>query len=278
MSGGGLLGPLIHQSGGTMNKSRYLYLSFAAAAAFGLAACAPAGQPDAQSQTPKNSGTASQGSGSPAGSAPATSPGGSASPEATAGQGATPGQGVTPAPTATASDLPVALKNFTFPDGHISFSYPAEWTVRVEQAPHLPDTDAANALEAVLSDATGNEVASITSGTYGDGAEGPVMRTVLDQAAVPGLADNKAGPVSFGFAFDSFADHPHFHMGLRRSQEFTSGTTSSGSPQVAFPNGAAAATVIFGEPAFPSIDAAKAWMNTEQYRQLKALLLSVTYK
>lgn len=148
----------------------------------------------------------------------------------------------------------------------------------MEQAPHLPGTNAENALEAVLSEATGNEVASITSGTYGDGAEGPVLRTVLDQAAVPGLADNKAEPVSFGFAFDSFADHPHFHMGLRRSQEFTSGTTGSGSPQVVFPNGAAAATVIFGEPAFPSVDAAKAWMNTEQYRQLKALLLSVKYK
>lgn len=256
-----------------MNKSRYLYLSFAAAVALGLAACAPAGQPDAQSQTPKNSGTASQGSGSPADPAPAaTSPGGSASPEAT------PGQGVTPAPTGTATDLPVALKTFTFPDGHISFSYPAEWSIRMEQAPHLPGTNAENALEAVLSEATGNEVASITSGTYGDGAEGPVLRTVLDQAAVPGLADNKAEPVSFGFAFDSFADHPHFHMGLRRSQEFTSGTTGSGSPQVVFPNGAAAATVIFGEPAFPSVDAAKAWMNTEQYRQLKALLLSVKYK
>lgn len=277
MSAGGLLGPVIHQSGGTMNQSRYLYLSLAAAAALGLAACAPSGQPGGQSQTPTGSGTASQGSstqGSPPDSAPAATPGGSTSP------GATPGQEATPTPTGTATDLPsVALKTFTFPDGQISFSYPAEWTVRTAQAPHLPEgTNAENSLEAILSDGTGNEVASITSGTYGDGAEGPVMRTVLDQAAVPGLVDINAEPVSFGFAFDSFADHPQFHMGIRRSHEFVSGTTSSGSPQIAFPNGAAVARVIFGEPAFPSIDAAKAWMNTEQYRQLKAILLSLKYQ
>jgi hypothetical protein len=37
------------------------------------------------------------------------------------------------------------------------------------------------------------------------------------------------------------------------------------------------AKVIFGEPAFASLDAAKAWTGCEQYAQLKALLLSVKY-
>ncbi|MFF2243197.1 hypothetical protein ACFVTM_03310 [Arthrobacter sp. NPDC058130] len=40
------------------------------------------------------------------------------------------------------------------------------------------------------------------------------------------------------------------------------------------------AAVIFDlekQPVFASPDAAKAWMATEQYAQLKALLLSLTY-
>jgi hypothetical protein len=253
-----------------MNKSQYLYLSVAAAVALSLAACAPPAQPD--SQSPKESGTASQSSDSPTGSSTATPP--DSAPETTSPGGSS----ATPAPTDTATDLPaVELKTFTFPDGHISFSYPADWNVRVAQAPYLPGSDAGNSLEAVLSDGTGNEVASITSGTYGDGAAGPVLRTVLDQAPVPGLMDINGDQASFGFAFDSFADHPQFHMGIRRNEEFTSGTTSSGSPQIVFPNGAAVARVIFGDPAFPSVDEAKAWMNTKQYQQLKALLLSVKY-
>lgn len=40
------------------------------------------------------------------------------------------------------------------------------------------------------------------------------------------------------------------------------------------------ASVIFDyekQPVFASIDAARAWMATEQYAQLKALLLSLKY-
>jgi hypothetical protein len=257
-----------------MNKSQFLYLSVAAAVAFSLAACAPPAQPDSQSQTPKESGAASRPGESPAAASPGTPP--DATPETSSPGGSSPA----PAPTGTATDLPAAeLKTFTFPDGHISFSYPADWTVRVAPAPHLPGSaDAGNSLEAVLADGSGNEVASMASGTYGDGAEGPVSRTVLDQAPVAGLVDMKGEQASFGFAFDSFADHPQFHMGIRRSQEFTTGTTSSGTAQVVLPNGSAIARVIFGEPAFPTVDEAKAWMNTAQYRQLKALLLSVKYE
>ncbi|MDQ0679894.1 hypothetical protein QFZ30_003276 [Arthrobacter pascens] len=80
-----------------------------------------------------------------------------------------------------------ALKTFTFPDGHISFAYPANWSIRTQPGPTLPGGPA-ECVEAVLSDHHGKDVAFIVSGFYGDGASGPVDRTVFDSAPVPGLA------------------------------------------------------------------------------------------
>ncbi|WP_226762052.1 hypothetical protein [Arthrobacter sp. SO3] len=48
------------------------------------------------------------------------------------------------------------------------------------------------------------------------------------------------------------------------------------------PNGVLSAVVVFGgtasTPAFASPAAAEAWMGSEQYAQLKAMLLSLSYK
>jgi hypothetical protein len=82
---------------------------------------------------------------------------------------------------------------------------------------------------------------------------------------------------AFGFIADEVAGYLHFSMGIRRSEEFAPGYASSGSPQFLLPNGALVARVTFEDVAFPSVDAAKAWMRTAQYAQLRALLLSVRY-
>lgn len=159
----------------------------------------------------------------------------------------------------------------------MSFSYPAGWTVRVLQAPYLDEAGRRASREAILADAAGNDVASITSGMYGDGAAGPVVRTVLATEPVPGLVNTAGEQGAFGFIADEVAGYLHFSMGIRRSEEFAPGYASSGSPQFLLPNGALVARVIFEDVAFPGVDAAKAWMRTGQYAQLRALLLSVRY-
>ena len=42
-------------------------------------------------------------------------------------------------------------------------------------------------------------------------------------------------------------------------------------------NGGLTTSVLFNDPAFPTRGAAKAWMATDQYAQLKALLISLKY-
>ncbi len=241
-----------------MNQRTAAYLSLAMSAALGLSSCAAAGEragndgpaasaapaSSAESPTPETS--------QAAGTAAATA-------SATAGAQAT----ATPAPAP-------ALADFTFPDGHLSFSYPADWSVRLVDSPD-------GGTRAVIADAGGNELASVTTGTNASDATGPVARTVLDAAPVANLRDAAGGQLSFGFAFDSFADHVGYHMGMRREADFDPSTQSAGFAHVELPNGDAIAKVIFADPAFGSVDSAKAWMATEQYSQLKRMLLSLSY-
>jgi hypothetical protein len=132
-------------------------------------------------------------------------------------------------------------------------------------------------VQAVIADATGNELASVTSSTSASNASGPVARTVLDTAPVPGLKDVDGEQLAFGFAFDSLADQSDFHMSVRKQRDFAPAVSDSGSAYVSFANGGAEAKVLFGSPAFASVDAANAWMTTEQYSQLKRLLLTLKY-
>ncbi|WP_427133627.1 hypothetical protein [Pseudarthrobacter sp. S9] len=257
-----------------MNQRKIVFLSLALAAAIaaalGVTSCAAGGQRAA----------GDQGTGSATPAASAASPAQQASaPAGAASASAAPPPATPTAAKPTGSTAPVAgVKSFTFPDGHLSFSYPSDWSIRVVESaapgatPGRPD-----GVRAVLADATGNELASVTSGTYAGGATGPVLRTVLDTAPVPGLKDAAGEQLSFGFAFDSFADQPDFHMGVRRDRDFQPSLPDAGYSQVQMPNGAAEAKVIFGSPAFASVEAAKAWMTTEQYSQLKRLLFSLKY-
>lgn len=169
-----------------------------------------------------------------------------------------------------------ALKTFTFPDGHISFAYPANWSIRTQPGPTLPGSSA-DCVEAVLTNHRGRDVAFMVSGFYGDGASGPVDRTVFDSAPVPGLAAFEGEP-AFGFFRDSFADvNDHFYMDVRPAAELVTGSTASGNGQVLLPNGAAIFRVFMDSPGFPSDEAARVWMQTPEYTQLKALLMSVSY-
>lgn len=201
-----------------------------------------------------------------------------------------------PATPSTAPARPAALGTFVFPDGHLSFSHPREWSVRTEQGPYLTEEAKAGAVVAVVTDDAGAEVARVLSGMYGDGAAGSVKRTVLDHAPVPGITDTSGNPAEFGFAADQIlpvtypgtpdptepADSTpaYYFMDVRLAQEFLPTQDSSGTNQIRLPNGVMSAYVVFDfekQPAFATPDAAREWMGSERYAQLKTMLLSLRY-
>ena len=256
-------------------KNVFLSLALAAvlAAALGLSSCAAAGQRAGEA------GVSSAGAAASAPTQEESGPAASAAPSATAATPSPTSGAASGAPspaTPTASTAPVAgVKTFTFPDGHLSFSYPSDWSIRTVGSPENAST--LRGVQAVIADAKGNEVASVVSSTNASSASGPVQRTVLDSAPVPGLKDVDGEQLAFGFAFDSFADQSDFHMGVRKLRDFDPSATDAGYSHVQLPNGGAEAKVIFGSPAFASVDDARAWMTTDQYGQLKRLLLSLKY-
>lgn len=231
------------RAGGTLNK--LLRSSLTAALLLAVASCAV-----------------------PAGTAPAST-------------GSAGGAASTPALASAGADATAALETFTFPDGHISFSYPAGWSVRTGEGPYLAEETKATSVEATVMDESGKEVARILSGLYGDGTAGPVERTVLDHAPVPGITDTAGKPAEFGFALDEIPGvDSYYFMDVRAAGGFLPDRADSGTNQVPLPNGMMAAYVVFDadpELASGTPDAGKAWMGTERYAQLRALLLSLKY-
>ncbi len=191
--------------------------------------------------------------------------------------------------TETASPAPApetpqaaALKTFTFPDGHISFTHPAGWTVTVKPGPALNAEDQKTSFDATISDESGTELARMYSGMYGDGAAGPAKRTLLDHSPVAGITDKTGEATEFGFAYDEYLDGRYYYfMDVRNASEFLAHDGSSGSNQILLPNGVLGAWVLLSDApstlAFASPAAAKNWMETRQYAQLKAMLLSLKY-
>ncbi|QDY90932.1 hypothetical protein E7Y32_12485 [Arthrobacter sp. UKPF54-2] len=191
----------------------------------------------------------------------------------------------TPAPSATgtapASKAPVspakratpALKTFTFPDGHISFAYPETWTARTVQPPAgLPG------VEAIVADAEGNDLLTLANGVTAGCAGGPVSRRVFDQASVPAMTAPNGTEPRFGFVAESYGNGEGYFMGLTDPRSLKEGEgASSWCNLIPTANGGLFTRVYFNDPGFPNRGAAEAWMATDQYVQLKALLLSLHY-
>lgn len=98
---------------------------------------------------------------------------------------ATPGQPVPQAPSPTASSADPAatgLVTFTFPDGRLSFTRPADWKAEVFEASASPYVETAT-----IYDASDKQLVSIYYGQIADGVSGPVTRTVFESVPVPGL-------------------------------------------------------------------------------------------
>lgn len=187
--------------------------------------------------------------------------------------GEAPSGAPSPAP-AEAQGAP-ALKRFTFPDGHVSFSYPADWTVATAAGPKLPGGNAHSRIASVR-DASGNVLATIQSGAYEGDASGPVAsRAVIDQAEVP-LPDQKRTAV-FAFYADKLPNGRNWYrMGIG-SGPLGAADKATGAGSVSLPNGILTAQAVFDEDApFVSLAAAKAWYAGKQGQQLRALFLSMS--
>ncbi|MEN8582176.1 hypothetical protein B1A87_005795 [Arthrobacter sp. KBS0703] len=132
-----------------------------------------------------------------------------------------------------------------------------------------------------MSDGTGDDLFRVSSGADGIGCTaGPVNRTVLDKAAVPGMRETDGTMPMFEFAVENAGSEDWYTVMVGHPRNLEEGATSSGCALLAMGNGGAQTGVVFNQPprpAFPSRDAAKAWMATEQYAQLKALMISLTY-
>lgn len=176
-------------------------------------------------------------------------------------------------PASSAKHAAPALKTFTFPDGHISFAYPEAWTVRTVLPPAgLPG------VEAIVADSAGNDLLSLGNGLTAGCTGGPVSRRVFDQSAVPGMAAPDGTEPVFGFVVESYGDGDAYFMGLSDPRSLEQGEgVSSWCNLVSTANGGLSTRVLFNDPAFPNKGAARAWMATDHYAQLKALLISLTY-
>jgi hypothetical protein len=178
------------------------------------------------------------------------------------------------APAPSAKPAATARKTFTFPDGHISFTYPSTWTVRTV----LPPARTVPGIEAIVSDGAGNDLLSLQNGFTTGCATAPTSREVFDKVQAPGMTAPGGTKPVFGFAVESSSTRDFYGMGLRdpRYLEQGKGVTSS-CGLLATGNGGLTTSVLFNDPAFPTRAAAKAWMATDQYAQLKALLISLNY-
>ncbi|MBT2552772.1 hypothetical protein [Arthrobacter sp. ISL-5] len=88
----------------------------------------------------------------------------------------------------------------------------------------------------------------------------------------------------FGFIVENVVGQDWYVMAVMHARNLKEGDVSSHCTLLIMGNGGAQNQVIFNQTmypnpqsAFPSRQAAKAWMATAQYAQLKALIMSLKY-
>ncbi len=188
---------------------------------------------------------------------------------------------VVPSTPHTSLGYPVT-GTYTFPDGHISFDLPTGWSAQIEQDDYNENADnpggKENSLVANIFDETGGKVAHITSGGTGGLVGGPVNRTILDSQKLSAF-DSRDGASHFVFVRDDypFPEFPvRYYMGVVDSYFMTEGPDSTSvNSFMIMPNGAATAVAQIDASMTP--ETAEAWMKTDQYVKLRALLTSLRY-
>lgn len=90
-----------------------------------------------------------------------------------------------------------ASKTFTFPDGHISFDYPSNWTVQ---------NDSSHPLGVNVFDENGNKLVYAYSNVITGAIAGPATRTLFDSEKMPAFPVDaaKQGSVAFAFSYEAY--------------------------------------------------------------------------
>jgi hypothetical protein len=190
-----------------------------------------------------------------------------------------PSASTTASPTTTAAQpsssatAPTALATYTFPDGRLSFKYPADWKVELFTGDVKPSTSRT----ATVFDASGTKQVTVYSGLVADGVTHPVTRTVFESAPVAGLQQQQAPAAHYSFYVDRMENNPTYRMHL------TAGAPAAGKGMaldgiVRIGKEVLVADAQFIEKPFARDAAAKAWLASDEGQSIKALLLSVTYR
>ncbi|MCB5275776.1 hypothetical protein BJG92_03329 [Arthrobacter sp. SO5] len=236
-------------------------------------------------------------------SAPAASAtGGVVAPIASGPITATPTPVVTPLVSApvppTADPTPPApvppaeqWRTFTSPGGKVTFEYPAAWSTASPQG-----AGGDPAVDVDVSDEAGIVVASLhlgPAGGFGGACQGAVPYAVLDTAEVDLPYQPSKGSVTPRFAFRALqeSDRVTASYGLTSTPAGQGGTTCmfynmvNGPAETPTYTFADAFQVRAGDPeeipgrkgakAFPSMDAARAYMGTSEYLNAKRMISSL---
>ncbi|WP_426228500.1 hypothetical protein [Pseudarthrobacter sp. DSP2-3-2b1] len=174
------------------------------------------------------------------------------------------------APTSSAP-APAGLATYTFPDGRLSFKYPADWRVELFEASASPFVGTAT-----VYDASGERQAEIYTGVIADGVSSPVTRTVFESVPVPGLQGQPEPAAHYSFYVDNVNEIATYRMHLTPGAPIAG--AEMGLPGLIRIDGRILiAEVTFIANPFASDDAAKAWLAGEEGQALKALMMSVSY-
>lgn len=203
-------------------------------------------------------------------SADVTAPGSTSATPAPGASGPTTAAGVEPSSSAPAQ---AAAKTYTFPDGRVSFEYPADWRVELFTGEQTPATSGT----ATVFDASGTAQATVYSGRFADGVGYQVARTVFESEPVPGLAQQPAPAAHYSFYVDRMDDKPTYRMHLTAgAPQPGGGSALDGIIRVG--EGVVVAEVKFIDQPFASDAAAQSWLAGEEGQSLKRLLLSISYR
>ncbi|MCU1532666.1 MAG: hypothetical protein JWO49_2237 [Arthrobacter sp.] len=203
---------------------------------------------------------------------------GTASPPAVAATAsATPTPGTASPPPASGEPSPApasaAVKTYTFPDGRLSFQYPADWKVELFPAAQTPS----DSHTATVIDASGTQQATVYAGKIADVVSFPVSRTVFESEPVPGLAQQTAPAAHSSFYVDRAGDITTYRLHLTAGAP-TAGDDSRIDGIIRTGERVLVADVTFIENPFASDDAAKSWLASAEGKSLKALMLSLSYR
>ncbi|WP_052690590.1 hypothetical protein [Pseudarthrobacter chlorophenolicus] len=181
---------------------------------------------------------------------------------------------VPPATPAPSSSDPAAagLATFTFPDGRLSFTRPADWKAEVFEASASPYVGTAT-----IYDASDKQLVSIYYGQIADGVSGPVTRTVFESVPVPGLQGRSTPEAHVSFYVDWDDDDATYHLQLTAGAPAT-GPRDAVKGIILLGDRVLTAEVLFDDQQFPDDKAARAWFAGSQGQALKAILASFTFR